>query len=93
MDNFCTGYLVRSAESEALREQQAEMYELQRRSVAAQEEEAKANSEAADDQRRQYYMNQFNKNIEKMTGAGIYAPPPPRAPIQCYTNGNYTNCN
>jgi hypothetical protein len=84
---------ARSAESEALRQQQAEMFELQRRSVAAQEEAAKAQSEAVDDQRRQYYMNQFNKNIEKMTGTGAYAPPPPRAPIQCYTNGNYTNCN
>lgn len=72
-----------------VRQQQLEMYELQQRSLAAQERAAKAQSDANAN------AMIFN-GIQMMNGTGAYYKPPPpmpRAPINCYTTGNYTTCN
>lgn len=78
-------------QAEVLRQQQAEMYELQRRSVAAQEQAAQAQTDAVDNQKRQRFLDQFNDGIQKMTGTGTYAPKPPTR-IRCVTDYNVTTC-
>ena len=74
--------LVRDAEiaqARAVRQQQADLMELQRRSVAAQEEAASA---------------QTMQSIVMLGGTGAYYKPPVYAPITCFTGGGgrWTTC-
>jgi hypothetical protein len=67
-------------------QREAELHDLQRRSVQAQEELAKAQDRAATN-------NMLFNGIQMMRGTGPYALPQPRAPITCSTFGSMTTCN
>jgi hypothetical protein len=69
-------------------QQQAAMYELQSRSVAAQEALANAQREAVQN-------NLLYNGIQMLRGSGPYGYPtaPSRAPITCHTFSNVTTCN
>lgn len=78
---------AKERELEVLRIKQAEQLELQRRSVAAQEQAAQAQSNAAS-----AYM--LNNTMQMMMGTGAYYKPPTnRNPIICNTFGNITTCD
>lgn len=69
-----------------LRSERQKSYELQQRSVAAQEE-------AADAQRRQSNQYMINNAVQMMLGTGAYYKPPPKTPVTCTTFGSITTCN
>ena len=79
-------------EIDALKKQQAQMYDLQKRSVAAQEQAAQAQAEGAADERRSRGLKLMNQGLDRMTGTGAYAPKASTS-FSCIRNGNYTTCN
>lgn len=74
-------------QAEAIRQQQSEMLELQRRSIEAQEN-------IASEQRRSAGLQLMQKGLESLSGANRPAPVPIlRTPIECRTYGNRTTCD
>lgn len=77
-------------EIDGFKRQQAEMYELQRRSYTAQEAAANAQRDEIANERSARAWGAVGRSLEKLSGTGAYAP---RPPVTCITNGNITRCN
>lgn len=73
-------------QAEDLRQQQAQMLQLQRDSIAAQ-----AQTDAATDQRRSNGLKLMNQGLDRMTGTGAYAPTR-NSTSTCVKNGNTLSC-
>lgn len=79
--------LENERQMEVLERKQAELIDLQRRAIAAQEN-------IAEEQRRTAGLQLMQKGLESLSGASRPAPVPIlRAPIECRTYGNRTTCD